>query len=168
MKKTERNLRKGFTLLEVLVVVIISIVVIMFAAPAYKKTQEKNRYIAAQGVLLDLANGVKMVRTEYPNLSDSTSRSVTTSNMQPYTDPSTAISGSTVIKWMITNKYISPIPFTSGATYMGYSFKINLNGGANCCTKSTSANAIACMNGSNEITEYKCAWVTLSGDLGHN
>ena len=113
MKKTEQNLRNGFTLLEVLVVVVISIVVIMFAAPAYKKTQEKNRYIAAQGILMDLGNGVKMVKMEYPSLSDGTSRQVTTSNMQPYSDLSTAIAGSTVIKWMATNKYISPISLVS-------------------------------------------------------
>ena len=42
-------MKKGFTLLEVLIVVVIAVSVAVFAVPAYKKTQDKNRYLAAQG-----------------------------------------------------------------------------------------------------------------------
>ena len=53
---------KGFTLLEIMIVVVIAVSVAAFAVPAYKKAQDRNRYLAAQGVLIDLGNGVKMLR----------------------------------------------------------------------------------------------------------
>ncbi len=54
--------KNGFTLLEVLIVVVIAVSVAAFAVPAYKKTQEKNKYLAAQGVLLDLGTAVRALR----------------------------------------------------------------------------------------------------------
>ena len=56
--------RNGFTLLEVLIVVVIAVSVAAFAVPAYKKTQEKNKYLAAQGVLLDLGTAVRALRAD--------------------------------------------------------------------------------------------------------
>ena len=53
---------KGFTLLEIMIVVVIAVSVAAFAVPAYKKAQDRNRYLAAQGVLIDLGNGIKMLR----------------------------------------------------------------------------------------------------------
>ncbi len=56
--------QNGFTLLEVLIVVVIAVSVAAFAVPAYKRTQEKNKYLAAQGVLLDLGTAVRALRND--------------------------------------------------------------------------------------------------------
>ena len=56
--------QKGFTLLEVLIVVVIAVSVAAFAVPAYKKSQDRNRYMAAQGALIDLGNGVRALRAD--------------------------------------------------------------------------------------------------------
>lgn len=62
------NKRSGFTLLEVLVVVVIAISVTAFAVPAYKKTQEHNNYLAAKGVLLDVGSAVRALRADLANV----------------------------------------------------------------------------------------------------
>ena len=59
-----RKSNKGFTLLEVLIVVVIAVSVAAFGVPAYKKSQERNRYLAAQGVLMDLGNAVRTFRQD--------------------------------------------------------------------------------------------------------
>ena len=179
MKKTERNLRKGFTLLEVLIVVLIAVVVVSFSVPAYKKTQEKNRYMAAQAVLLDLANGVRMLYANYPNYTPTftnaycgISANSTNNSNEPPVD-----SCGHIVYWMMSNKYISQIPFNTNwssnryTRYMGYYFRIGLTGGAiACCTKATNDNAIACMGRSSETGNVTptCAWVTPDGELKDN
>lgn len=75
--------RQGFTLLEVLVVVMIAAVVTMFAVPAYKKAQDKNRFMAASGVLVDLANGAKMFHADYPSITGNVALSTTASGTCP-------------------------------------------------------------------------------------
>lgn len=52
--------KKGFTLLEVLIVVVILAAVVLFAAPAYKKMQARAQYNAALGTLIQLGEGIRM------------------------------------------------------------------------------------------------------------
>ena len=56
--------KRGFTLLEILIVVIILASVLAFALPAYKRTQDRNLYTAATGVLIDLGNAVQNFQTD--------------------------------------------------------------------------------------------------------
>ena len=56
--------KKGFTLLEVLVVVVIAASVLLFAVPAYKRTQDKSMFLAAQGLLVDLRASVQSIRQD--------------------------------------------------------------------------------------------------------
>ena len=56
--------KKGFTLTEVLVVVVITMSIVAFSVPLYKRTQEKARYNSALGVLMQLGGAVKMLRTD--------------------------------------------------------------------------------------------------------
>ena len=56
--------KRGFTLLEILIVVIILASVLAFAFPAYKRTQDRNLYTAATGVLIDLGNAVQNFQTD--------------------------------------------------------------------------------------------------------
>lgn len=56
--------KKGFTLTEVLIVVVIAVTVTAFAVPAYKRTQDKARYNAAAGVLAQLGAAVQALRTD--------------------------------------------------------------------------------------------------------
>jgi prepilin-type N-terminal cleavage/methylation domain-containing protein len=147
--------KKGFTLVEVIVVVIISLVVVSFSFPVYKKTQERNRYMAAQGVLVDLANGVRMLKAENPTISFSGS---VTSNATT----SDSLTASNAIPWMMANKYINPIRFDQGATtYMGYAFTVNSSGAASC----GSYTGVACMSGTSSISEYTCSCVDSTGIL---
>ena len=51
--------KKGFTLLEVLIVMVIIASLFSFAFPAYKKAQDRNKYLNARGVLEDLGFAVR-------------------------------------------------------------------------------------------------------------
>ncbi len=54
-------MKKGFTLIEVMIVVVIAVSVAAFAVPAYKKSQEQNRFLAAEGKLLEISSGLHNV-----------------------------------------------------------------------------------------------------------
>lgn len=56
--------RNGFTLLEILVVVVITISITAFAVPAYKKAQERNKFLAAKGVLQDVGQATVALRAD--------------------------------------------------------------------------------------------------------
>lgn len=58
-------MKKGFTLIEVMIVVVIAVSVAAFAVPAYKKSQEQNQYLAAEGKLLELSSGLHNVIQMY-------------------------------------------------------------------------------------------------------
>lgn len=155
--------RGGFTLLEVLIVVVIAVIVAMFSVPAYKKSQDKNRYMAATGVLIDLANAARMVHAEYPNLNATANVSV---NSSVSGDNCPQTPAEDLLGYLQCNKYLNAIPFT-GRTYMGYSFTLNTQGQALCGNSCKPSGAMACMTGTNGISEYACAWVDKSGKL-HN
>ena len=168
------NGKKGFTLLEVLVVVLIAVIVTLFAVPAYQKSQDKNRYLAASSVLMDLGNVVRMTLEEYPNVSVA-SKQVT--NVFTVADLGAALNtvptSSNIVTWMFQNKYFNEFPLES-SKYMKYKFYISTTGNADCSTSGTSAisckktDAIACMSGDNLNAQYTCAWVDKAGNLHHN
>lgn len=143
-------MKKGFTLLEVLIVVVIAVSVAVFAVPAYKKTQDKNRYLAAQGVLMDLGNGLRTLQSEgyaFP----SSAQQVTYSNMNGTLAADALISSSNYQRALVARKYMSPIPFdnTSTSIYKGYKFyacPVNTASSSNCCNKN--AGVVACMEDS--------------------
>ncbi len=150
--------RKGFTLLEVLVVVMIAAVVTMFAVPAYKKAQDKNKFMAASGVLVDLANGAKMFHADYPPVSGSVTLTTASSSSCPET-PTAA----NLLLFLKCHRYINNVALDGNNRYMGYSFALSTSGNASC----GSCQGWACMSGSNLIAEYQCAWVDAAGVLHH-
>jgi len=150
---------KGFTLVEVIVVVVISLIVVSFSVPVYKKTQEKNRYRAAQGVLVDLANGLRMLTAEHPNIS------ITSAAVSSNGDTGTAnVPADNAVHWMMTHEYINRINFVD-SKYLRYSFKISTTGQASCAESCGKSNAIACMYDVNALAEYQCSWVDFQGTL---
>ena len=153
---------KGFTLVEILVIVLIISMIAVAAVPVYKKNQDKNRYLAATGVLLELSNAARMVSVDYPTLAIG-SKAVTQNASSTDEEPTS----NNIIGWLQTNKYLNKIPFNNG-TYMGYSFAISTQGTANCGASCTKTNAVACMNGSNLNSTYTCVWVDNSGNLRNN
>ncbi|MBO7238543.1 MAG: prepilin-type N-terminal cleavage/methylation domain-containing protein [Elusimicrobiaceae bacterium] len=170
----------GFTLLEIMVVVVISLVVVMFSVPMYKKAQYKNHYLAAQGVLLDVGNGVRMFKANYPDYTFPTETAycnITANKANSSATPPTSCSG--IVGWLMTNKYINQIPFAQdniSNRYRGYFFRIDLNatGDIACCTNASNANAIACMarlssnTGGTDNNTPTCAWITQTGEFAHN
>ncbi len=154
--------RQGFTLLEVLVVVMIAAVVTMFAVPAYKKAQDKNKFMAASGVLVDLANGAKMFHADYPSVTGNVALSTTASGTCPE-NPTTA----NLLVFLKCHKYINEVPL-SGNQYMGYFFSVSVDGRAACGNAcKSSARWWACMSGDNLLPEYQCAYIDDAGILHH-
>lgn len=167
--KTDFNLlrsvgsRAGFTLLEVLIVVVIAVLVTMFAVPSYRKAQERNRFMAATGVLMDIGNAARMLHEDYPNLTYNANVTANTS----WTDsncPSEPTS-SNALMFLQCHRYLNDIPF-SGTTYQGYSYKISAKATASC--SGCSASGVACMYDTDALSEYKCAYIDKSGILHNN
>ncbi len=154
--------RAGFTLLEILVVVVIAISVTAFAVPAYKKTQERNNFLAARGVLMDLGaamqamrsdllsagkdlsqapSAVSAIKTTYQN-----STKTAYKNIANYSSlDSLTLSDDNVRYTLFAREYMQPIPLNSSHAYKGYYFYLCPIGGGNskCCR--SSKNTIACM-----------------------
>lgn len=160
MKKYSFFSCKGFTLLEVLIVVLIAVMVTMFAVPAYRKAQDRNRYLAAVGVLMEMASAAQIMHEDFP---DYTNSLTVTENAEWTTCPETP--NSDALAYLQCHKYLSDIPFKNGS-YQGYIFSLSPMARAACGNScSISTDAWACMNGDNLITEYQCAWVDRNGIL---
>lgn len=150
---------KGFTLLEVLIVVVVAVVVTMFAVPSYKKSQDRGRYMAASGVLVELGNAAVMVREQYPG--KNWGATSVTANSSATTCPDAA--PSSLMAAMQGCKFLNKIVF-DGGKFMGYSYKVNPNGSVSC----GKCMGTACMSGSNLNAQYTCAAVDKMGNLTHN
>lgn len=154
-----KSARRGFTLLEVLVVVVIAVLVTMFAVPSYRKAQDRNRFMAASGVLMDLGNAMRMFREDYRSMSLG-AVSVTTN---PAGTCPTTPSASNLVLFLQCHKYLNNMPLRS-STYKGYRYVISSSGNASCSSNCPGSNiAVACMYGSNTIAEYQCAWIDFGG-----
>ena len=164
--------KKGFTLLEVMVVVMIAVMITMASVPLYTKNQDRNRYLAASGVLMELGTAMQLVIEDFPNFSNDTI-SVTTngSDSDIYAQTSvTAPTKNTLVPWLIGHKYLNRIPFSSNK-YKNYSFKVSKAGNANCSITGVNCKGtgIACMSSVNaSFPEYQCAWIDKFGFLHNN
>ena len=58
-------MKKGFTLIEVMIVVVIAVTVAAFAVPAYKKSMDRNKFMAAEGKLIELSSALRNVQQMY-------------------------------------------------------------------------------------------------------
>ncbi len=149
--------KKGFTLLEILTVLVIIVVVMSFGMPAYRHAQEKVAYQAATGLLRDVGaswqllmqdareagvqwgghNDVSAFKVKQPvgNAGDLLPNGA---NLSAYsTLPSLGFN------WFLVNQYMSPIPWDNAykSTYKGYAFYV-CQPGVTCCYR---PGAIACM-----------------------
>ena len=145
-----RKSNKGFTLLEVLIVVVIAVCVAAFGVPAYKKSQERNRYLAAQGVLMDLGNAVRTFRQDlkidcisnkvdvktFPYSTTAVQLAYSWQKNTQEGDLSSLTTNAAMGAAMFTRKYLAPIPFTSGSTFKGYTFFL--------CPQTTSSSSYCC------------------------
>ena len=157
--------KRGFTLLEVLVVVVIALSVAVFAVPAYKKTQDLNNYTAAQGALLSLGSAVRNMqmdiaaagKDDWP-LDSSIQVLSSWQNASNASDSEIASANKTVaeieaaddFKYALFTSYMAPIPFTNStdSTYKGFKFYICPANKAStsttdCCSKDKEV--VACM-----------------------
>lgn len=65
--KTQKTIRTaGFTLMEILIVVVVALSVTAFAVPVYRKAQVRNNFAAAQGFLVEVYNAVSMCIADQP------------------------------------------------------------------------------------------------------
>lgn len=60
--------RKGFTLVEILFVLIIIATIVAFAVPSYNRTKQRARYEAAVGVLVNVGNAVQSINQDLRNI----------------------------------------------------------------------------------------------------
>lgn len=161
-----RNGVSGFTLLEVLIVVVIAVLVTMFAVPSYRKAQDRNRFMSATGVLMDIGNASRMVSLDYPDVryngSISSNADWTADNCPE------ELTSSNVLQFLQCRKYLNDLPLDSSGHYQGYTFKIGVGGNVSCRGSSSICSGVACMLGSNSITQYTCAAVDQSGVLTYH
>lgn len=159
--------RKGFTLLEMLVVVVIAGSVLLFAVPAYKRMQDKNAFTSAQGVLMELRSAVLALRQDLA-LSPSSYSFPGTSPLQLDASwQNENFGGYAVIlqtsvqdldtdklkNALFIKKYIQPIHFDSGTSkFRNYDFYIcpTTASTAACC--GNNKNVVACMQDTNRCS----------------
>ncbi|XTP68617.1 prepilin-type N-terminal cleavage/methylation domain-containing protein [Parelusimicrobium proximum] len=173
--------KRAFTLIEILVVIIVITVVLVIAFPAYKSTQLKSDNDAAQAIMIDLANAVRMYelnrgvsfnetidKTDVVNSSDCSSSTFTNAQllfacgyMQPFKLDTVSVSG--------TNRDV----------YRGYQFYVcsNGSGGHSCCDSGDLSYPrrrvvmdLADKTAKNRFgkTSTTCAWVDRLGNVGNN
>lgn len=160
--------RRGFTLLEVLIVVLIAVLVTMAAIPMYKRNQDRNRYMAASAVLVEMAEAMRLAKEAYPSTNLNISGTFSSNNIiTDSSNPGDLGTAPTTWAGLQSRKYMSYVPFENGK-YMGYTFKYNIRGSVTCgnSCKGGSA-AVACMTGTNSITGLNCAWVDKYGNVTH-
>ena len=160
-KISKKRFIAGFTLVEVLVVVVIAVMVTLYAVPAYRRSQERNRFMAASGVLLELGNAAIMLRADYPTLN--LPNTEISYNKSSDSCPETP-SDSNLILFLQCHNYLGKIPFSGGA-YQGYSYIISPYTLTADCGSGCTNLGVACMSGDNLLEKYTCAWVDTAGML---
>ena len=155
--------KNGFTLVEILIVVVIAASVLMFAVPATKKAQERNKYLAATGVLADIGMAMQALRIDaamqgstvvYPAANHllamtATFQTTSTTNYQTSQVSDLASLNDTIFPYAIfSHGYMQSIPYDGTNTYKGYSFTL--------CPQETSTgeanNVVVIMQTSNSAT----------------
>lgn len=159
--------KRGFTLLEVLVVVVIAVMVSAFAVPSFKRSQSRNKNSTATGILMDIGNATRVMRADFPNLDFS--GQVTSAHFSAANACLDKPTNACAINYMFGKKYLMTIPFDGSNTVKGYKFYVcgKGGGGGGCCTNERAATMQNTVSGDFYPTD-KCAWVDNSGLLGNN
>lgn len=175
----KQQFKHGFTLLEVLIVVLIAVLVTMAAVPMYKRSQDRNRYMAASAVLVEMAEALRLMKEERPAVtihSNSTgSKFRSNSIVSDDSDPGDLAIQASNMNDLQRLKYMGMVPFDANGQYMGYTFEYDSrttylpNCGTGCPPSTESkAEIVACMKGTSSITGLTCAWVDKYGNVNHN
>ena len=166
--------KKGFTLLEILVVVIIATSVLFFAVPSYKRSKDKAAYTAAQGVLVELRSAMLSMRQDLHNANNSHTvppeanhATKLSAGWQDETDSnySSAVNADmdqltpALIPYaLFAKKYLQPIPFGNNSTFSRYEFFLcPLNGVAEVCC-GADKRVVACMW--DDTHNHSCSYPT--------
>ena len=161
--------QKGFTLVEILFVLVIAAGIMLWAVPSYKRAQERSRYEAATGVLLDVGSAVvsfkqyltaQGISTPFPGNSpyevNNTTIAQTNSNALQGKTLGEALAGvsSDKVAWLLG--LIKPLGYLDALpTSSDYTYYMVTNTGANICNSQCSSytDIIACMCKAGESTE---------------
>ena len=158
--------KKGFTLLEVLVVVVIAASALLFAVPVYKRTQDKSQFVAAQGLLVELRGAMLAMRQDLAaagstkKIPKSTSpvqlvptyQTSYTSNDKEKDIADTSVDAARLYYVLFAQNYMQPVPFDKDNNnaftnyYKKYEFYMcpqDTASSSKCC--GNNANVIACM-----------------------
>lgn len=153
--------KKGFTLPELLVVMAILALLAAVSTPfikGYIRDAENGR---AKSALVQIAEGAKNFRTDYPNAT--VSGAVTSETRGTCGDNTIDYDGANEANVLVSCKYIRPIKWSR----MKYSFNV----GAGSCAADGCANSIAYMTGTDSAGEYTssyCACVDEFGNIKDN
>ncbi len=146
--------KKGFTLTEMLFVVVIAAGILALALPSYRKAKDRSQYQAATGMLMDLGNAVEAITNDLAmqgvNVSvttgDSTYDSVVSSGPSIETQYKTlkeiyleSPTSATVLKMLIPFGYLGS--FTNPG---GYNYYVG-TGPSGGCAENTTGTVVACM-----------------------
>lgn len=177
----------GFTLVEMLFVVLIAAGILVFAVPAYKRVQEKADYNTALGILLEVSNAVKSLERDLNMLSAvnisfpkdaSTSWNFSNNNSTSLGSFSTS-SNKPWNQWLVTqysedafdgwDTYFLQALFTFGYAKpvqdtKGYSMYINPKA-ADCGGSLPTGGAVSCMYKAEASDCYKGAFVLPDGTV---
>ena len=153
------NSKKGFTLLEVLVVTVIAASLLLFAVPAYKRAQDKSNYTAALGVLTELRGGVLGLRQDLKMAGSSKKFPLDSVGVQigpSYFDPSLPSYSETLAQSvedvdesnyayaLFSHNYMQPIQLDELGAYKNYHFYVcGESSNTQCCLANTKT--VACM-----------------------
>lgn len=158
--------KHGFTLVEVMVVVLIAVLITLASVPLYKRSQDRVRYMAASGVLMQLGTAISLYQEACGDSGASfpvtTGTKLTSLTLSPWTSgvlascPSSDYGGGEFLMWLQGRNYLQKLPSDeSGKTYKGYEFTIYPSGNSK----------VASMKGSNSLTEYQCADIDKNGKI---
>ena len=159
--------KKGFTLIEVMIVVVIALAVTAFSVPAYKKAQLRNQYTAAQGVLIQVASGIRSLYAQYPDsvrIYGAISNSWESGSSADTCEKKGATDLTCAKRLLFTAGFVTSLPFSS-TTYKGYTYYAcsGSTGGGCCGSAGWPSDMVACMTGG--TAPYKGAYVTDAGNL---
>lgn len=161
--------KRGFTLVEILFVVLIAAGALVLALPSYKGMRERGKFQAASGRLLDLGNAVESVTSDLAMKGESIQ--IGSSNAYEYTGSSDAMSSKKtlkeelgtltgaareqkVLKLLIPAGYLKDFQGSTGFKY--YVLRNAAATGALAPCKDTGGTVIACMLKTGTLDSKDC------------
>ncbi len=164
------NYKRGFTLVEILFVVIIAAGILAFAVPAYKRSQEYSEYQAATGFLMAIGNAVQTARAEVGAFPKGTEKEITGSEresdsaklrsktMSQYLGTATGATWDDLfVKALFEYGYLAP--FTSNTGYQFFA----IDGSSSVCSSVchvTGAVACMCKDGTTDDCYYGAVYLS--------